>query len=369
MRAIRVVVTGMLPIVAQGVNRILSTVKDLVFLGECPEGRGGKAFLKRTRPDVVVTGAPKHLRELGRRISLSQVLVLAEPLTEEGVYAALAAGVGGCLSTAATVAEILAAVRTVAAGGRAVPEAVQALLEARCRRPELSPRERETLQFAAEGLSVKEIGARLGVSEHGAKIHLRHLYEKLDVSDRTAAILKGGADPMPELIRSARRLEAAGADFLCMSCNTAHYFHERLSKEVSIPILNMPAESARELKRRGIRKVGLLATDGTIRTGVYHRYLKAEGIEVIVPEGENQTVIMSLIYDCVKKNAPTKDYPAAAVAKTVADLKARGAEAYLLACTELPIAFERLGYKDGFIDPTLVLARAVIRDAGAPLKR
>jgi len=192
--------------------------------------------------------------------------------------------------------------------------------------------------------------------------------QNTDVPDRTAAILKGGANPLPELVRSARRLENAGADFLCMSCNTAHYFHGELSKAVSVPILNMPAESAKELKRRGVRKVGLLATDGTIRTRVYHRYLEAEGIEVVVPEGKNQETVMFLIYGCVKKNVPTKDYPADDVAKTVADLKARGAEAYLLACTELPIAFERLGYRDGFVDPTLVLARAIVREAGAPLK-
>ena len=205
---------------------------------------------------------------------------------------------------------------------------------------------------------------------HDDQHHIHLLVDQnTDVPDRTAAILKDGADPMPELIGSAKRLQAAGADFLCMSCNTAHYFHERLSKEVSIPILHMPAESAKELKRRGVRKVGLLATDGTIRTGVYHRYLKAEGIEVVVPEGENQAAVMSLIYDCVKKNAPVGDYPAAAVAKTVADLKARGAEAFLLACTELPIAFERLGYREGFVDPTLVLARAIIREAGAPLRK
>ena len=193
--------------------------------------------------------------------------------------------------------------------------------------------------------------------------------QNTDVPDRTAAILKGGADPMPELTRSAKRLEAAGADFLCMSCNTAHYFHERLSKQVAIPILNMPAEAAKELKRRGVRKVGLLATDGTIQTGVYHRFLKQEGIEVVVPEGEDQRTVMSLIYDCVKKNVPTEKYPAAQVARTVAHLKDCGAEAYLLACTELPIAFERLGYKDGFIDPTLVLARAIVRESGAPLRK
>ena len=193
--------------------------------------------------------------------------------------------------------------------------------------------------------------------------------QNTDVPDRTAAILKGGADPMPELTKSAKRLEAAGADFLCMSCNTAHYFHERLSKQVGIPILNMPAESAQELKRRGVRKVGLLATDGTIRTGVYHRYLKEAGIEVVVPEGEDQKTVMSLIYDCVKKNVPVEKYPKGQVARTVANLKAKGAEAYLLACTELPIAFERLGYRDGFVDPTLVLARAIIREAGAPLRK
>ena len=192
--------------------------------------------------------------------------------------------------------------------------------------------------------------------------------QNTDVPDRTAAILKGGADPMPELIRSAKRLEAAGADFLCMSCNTAHYFHGRLAREVSIPILNMPAESAKELKRRGIRKVGLLATDGTIRTGVYHRYLEEEGIAVIVPDHEDQKTVMSLIYDCVKKNVPASAYPRDGVAKLVGHLKAKGAEAYLLACTELPIAFERLGYVEGFVDPTLVLARAIVREAGAPLK-
>jgi len=193
--------------------------------------------------------------------------------------------------------------------------------------------------------------------------------QNTDVPDRTAAILKGGADPMPQLIASAKRLEAAGADFLCMSCNTAHYFHGRLQEHVRIPVLNMPEESARELRRRGVRKVGLLATDGTIRTGVYHRYLQAAGIEVLVPGDEGQKAIMSLIYDCVKKGVPASEYPKDAVAAAVAELKARGAEAFLMACTELPIAFEALGYGEGFVDPTLVLARAIVREAGAPLRK
>lgn len=193
--------------------------------------------------------------------------------------------------------------------------------------------------------------------------------QNTDVPDRTAAILNGGDDPMPQLIASAKRLEAAGADFLCMSCNTAHYFHGRLQKEVSIPILHMPAESARELKRRGIRKVGLLATDGTIRTGVYHKVLKAEGVEPVVPDEADQKTVMRLIYGCVKPNLPVERYPRKEVEELMAHLRARGAEAFLLACTELPIAFERLGYREGLVDPTQVLARKIVETAGAPLRK
>ena len=196
--------------------------------------------------------------------------------------------------------------------------------------------------------------------------HIHMLVDQnTDVPDRTAAILSGGADPMPQLIASAKRLEAAGADFLCMSCNTAHYFHGRLQQHVGIPILNMPLESALELKRRGVKKVGLLATDGTIRTGVYHRYLEEAGVAVVLPSAEGQKTVMHLIYGCVKKGVPVSAYPREAVAAMVADMKARGAEAFLMACTELPIAFEALGYREGFVDPTLCLARAIVRAAGA----
>jgi len=196
--------------------------------------------------------------------------------------------------------------------------------------------------------------------------HIHMLVDQnTDVPDRTAAILKGGADPMPQLIASAKRLESAGADFLCMSCNTAHYFHGRLQEHVGIPILNMPKESALELKRRGVKKVGLLATDGTIQTGVYHRILEGEGIQIVVPAPEGQKAVMHLIYGCVKKGAPVSAYPKEALAAAIADMKARGAEAFLMACTELPIAFEALGYRDGFVDPTLCLALAIVREAGA----
>ena len=78
------------------------------------------------------------------------------------------------------------------------------------------------------------------------------------IPDRTAALLYGGADPMPEMIRSAKRLEAAGADVLVMPCNTAHGYLDRLARQVRIPFLNMidltcraSASRPAALRRRG----------------------------------------------------------------------------------------------------------------------
>ena len=82
-----------------------------------------------------------------------------------------------------------------------------------------------------------------------------------EIPDRTAAILKGGEDPVPEMVKSAVRLQGMGADVLIMPCNTAHYFYDRLTPFVDTPFLNMIEETAKEIKRRGIKKAGLLATD------------------------------------------------------------------------------------------------------------
>ena len=86
------------------------------------------------------------------------------------------------------------------------------------------------------------------------------------IPDRTAAILSGGADPRPELIRSAKRLEQAGAEVLVMSCNTAHYFYEDIIKEISVPFLHMPRLTAEAVKEQGMKKVALLATSGTVNS-------------------------------------------------------------------------------------------------------
>lgn len=188
------------------------------------------------------------------------------------------------------------------------------------------------------------------------------------IPDRTAAILSGGEDPVPEMLKSAWRLEAAGADFLVMACNTAHYFYEKICEETSIPVLNMPLETADLLQKMGIKKAGVLATDGTCRAGIYEVVLNEMGIEPVYPSEEKQKVVMSLIYDHVK--AGRMDFSDIDIEGVISEMKQKGAEILILGCTELPVAFSMLGPDAGLptIDPTDVIAEVAVRFAGAPMK-
>lgn len=195
-----------------------------------------------------------------------------------------------------------------------------------------------------------------------------HLHVLIDnntaIPDRTKAILSGGEDPLPQLKISAKRLKKAGADFLIMPCNTAHYFYEALNAESEIPVLNMLEETARFVQSRGISRVGLLATDGTIQSGVYKKALTKYGIEVLCPEAEGQSEVMHIIYDGIKAGNTTLS-PEGFIAAGKKLLE-RGAQTLILGCTELPPAFSVYSIDLPHTDPTLVLAVAAIRFAGAP---
>lgn len=109
------------------------------------------------------------------------------------------------------------------------------------------------------------------------------IYNNPKIPDRTAFILGNGPDPRPELIASAKKLESWGADFIIMPCNTAHFFAETIQRAINIPLVSMIEETAKKIESMGLRKVGLLATDGTIKGMVYHRALLKRGIHIAVP--------------------------------------------------------------------------------------
>ncbi|WP_312421806.1 aspartate/glutamate racemase family protein [Anaerospora hongkongensis] len=204
-----------------------------------------------------------------------------------------------------------------------------------------------------------------------AKSDQEHIHVVIDcntnIPDRTKAIIGKGEDPVPEMVRSGIRLQAMGAEALVMPCNTAHYFYDRITPFFDIPLLNMLKLTAQEIKRKGIAKIGLLATDGTIQAGVYHQVLAEVGIDVAIPSSAGQESVMNVIYHGVKASNWNMDLTG--FYKSLDDLYEQGAEILILGCTELPVAFDRFHIDQPAIDPTLVLAGAAIQFAKDSLGR
>ena len=199
--------------------------------------------------------------------------------------------------------------------------------------------------------------------------HIRiYIDNNSQIPDRTAAILSGGADPVPQMSDALRHLEACGADCIIMPCNTAHYFLPRLQEQTRVPFISMLAETAKACALRFPGKTAcVLATRGTLASGLYERALEAEGVSCILPDEAQRDVLMYAIYDCVKGGKPleTVRQPMEAL---LADLSARGADYFILGCTELPIVAQELALPGDFIDPTSELAKAAILFCGYELK-
>ena len=195
--------------------------------------------------------------------------------------------------------------------------------------------------------------------------HLHILIDNnTDIPDRTEHILIGSNAPLEPMAESAARLQAQGADLLIMPCNSAHHYYEGLCRRTDLPVLNMPELTAKTCEEQGIRCAALLATEGCIRSGIYDPYFDALGIRLLKPSEEGIRALMYLIYDEVKAGKephPEILYP------EMERLKKEGAEVFLLACTELPLAFDETTPFD-CLDPTLILAQAAILAAGGELK-
>jgi len=192
--------------------------------------------------------------------------------------------------------------------------------------------------------------------------HLRIIIDSNPkIPDRTAAILGKGENPLPALQETAKNLEKAGADFIIIPCNTAHYFLHSIQESVKIPILNMIEETAKETRGKIplIQKVGLLASTGVYETKIYHQNFKKFNIEVISPEKKDKEKIMKVIYavkagdlsEEVKKNIIS-------IAQKLID---KGSEAIIAGCTEIPLILKEGDVSVQIIDPTQILAKAAIQ--------
>ncbi|MBT2519437.1 aspartate/glutamate racemase family protein [Arthrobacter sp. ISL-28] len=186
------------------------------------------------------------------------------------------------------------------------------------------------------------------------------------IPDRTQAILGLGEDPTPWMLRGVRHLEDAGATLIAVPCNTAHAFVPALQAKTNVPILHMIEETVELLFAAGIRKVGLLATTGTCRMGLYQGFADARGLQVLVPDSTVQEKVMEGILKIKGGNASSE--VGRRLAGAAARLQTQGAQAVIAGCTEIPLALSQEMLRIPLIDPTGVLADAALRQSGFPLQ-
>ncbi|WP_235496820.1 amino acid racemase [Leifsonia sp. Root4] len=193
--------------------------------------------------------------------------------------------------------------------------------------------------------------------------HLRTLiWSDPTIPDRTGALLHGGVDPTPLLLAGALLLRAGGATVIAVPCNTAHAFIPRIAQEVGVPFVHMIEETARSIRDRypEVRRVGLLSTTGTQASRLYDEALRRHGLEPLTPTAVTQLSLVMAGIERVK--AGIVDATTTALIVTAAcELVHAGAELVIAGCTELPIAIAGAALPVPLIDPTQVLAEAVVR--------
>ena len=198
-----------------------------------------------------------------------------------------------------------------------------------------------------------------------------HIHVLIDnnpkIPDRTEAVINGNNEPLEFMVESAQRLEQMGADILTMPCNTSHVFYKSLCESIKVPIINMIDEVAKQLSTTNLRKAGLLATDGTLYGRLYENALDKYNIEVIHPSKDGQKETMQMIYKGVK--ACVDQYDTASIKHELSDMMDRGAQTFILGCTELPVAFQKYNVDFPSVDPTVILAKAAIKQAGYVVKK
>lgn len=188
------------------------------------------------------------------------------------------------------------------------------------------------------------------------------IYSNPQIPDRTTAILNGGKSPVEELVSTGRVLESMGADLLCMPCNSAHYFHEQIQDHLKAPLLNMVKLTVDYLEKEGFKKVAVLGTLSTIRANIYNDFIDNTNIESIEISDQLIEQLNYVIYDVVKANDFDKDIKE--FQNLLRDImQNEKVDAFILACTELPILFEKYKIDLPSVDPTDILALEIVKKA------
>ncbi len=161
---------------------------------------------------------------------------------------------------------------------------------------------------------------------------------------------------------AAYSLEKAGADFIVICTNTMHKVIDQISQKTSLPILHIADETAAQIKKLGIKKVGLLGTKYTMEQDFYKSRVTSENIEVLIPDENDRDLINKTIFHelCLGTILPSsKDY----FKRVIEGLSAEGAEGIILGCTEIGLLIKQEDTAIPLFDTTLIHAYGAVKKA------
>ncbi len=194
------------------------------------------------------------------------------------------------------------------------------------------------------------------------------IINQASLPDRTAIIQSGETEEFISMIeRNLKILEFAQVDHIAITCNTSHFFFNKIQSKTKLPIINMVEETVKSIINNAIvKKIGILATDGTILTKIYENECIKNNIEAIIPSTESQKKIMNIIYKEIKAGEKGNFD---SFMEVVEELRDKECDAIILACTELSYLKENHKMPEYCVDALDVLVRKTIELSGKKLKR
>jgi aspartate racemase len=204
----------------------------------------------------------------------------------------------------------------------------------------------------------EEVKRQLG-GLHSAKIILF----SVDFNEVERCQSEGRWDDAGEILgEAAYSLEKAGADFIVICTNTMHKVIDQIYQKTSLPILHIADETAAQIKKLGIKKVGLLGTKYTMEQEFYKSRIQSENIEVLIPDEKDRDLINKTIFNelCLGTILPSsKDY----FKRVIEGLSAEGAEGIILGCTEIGLLIKQEDTAIPLFDTTFVHAHGAVEKA------
>ncbi len=189
------------------------------------------------------------------------------------------------------------------------------------------------------------------------------IYSYPQIPDRTQALIYGGGNPLPYLIKGLKLLEKSGADFIIIPCNTSHKFLPGMKKHCKIPIISMIEQTRKYIEKHftKIKKVGLLATTGTVKTKVYHDVFEGSKFKLIIPDQNMQEKVMEAVYgkNGIKAGIINKRVTGLLV-EASRHVENKGAEIIIMGCTEIPLALSQSDFHLPLVNPVEILARSAV---------